>query len=138
APVEDALEVLASPDEVTAAVGRLDQSSLDSAVRLIDGLPAPLRHAAHDPFSARALLLALVLDVSAEQRQRQRAMLQQGALVAEVDRLAPLSAGLHEQQKLTLVEMAVPALKQLSPSQYRRFIDELIGLIKADRRIDLF
>lgn len=137
-PVEDALEVLASPDEVAAAVGRLDQSSLDSAVRLIDGLPVALRDAAHDPFFARALLLALVLGGSANHRQRQGAALHQRALVPEVDRLAPLAAGLHEQQKLTLVEMAVPALKQLSPAQYRHFIDDLIGLIKSDRRVDLF
>ncbi len=137
---EQSLEVRASADQVVNAVGRLDQAGLDGAAVLLGRLPEPLRHAAHDPFAARAMLYALVLDTPAEIRREQLALVDRQAergVAEELARLAPLIDNLDEQHKLTLIEMAMPALKELSDGQYRTFVGNLVALIKADHRIDL-
>ena len=48
------------------------------------------------------------------------------------------TARLDAMQRLTLVSMAVPALKTMSHPQYTRFVADVVALIRADRRIDLF
>lgn len=134
------LEIHATPDDVVAAVGQLDDRGLAQATALIGGLPGPVRDAAHDPFAARALIYALVVDVDPQVRQGQLdhvSTAAQRGIDQELTRLLPLVETLDEQQKLTLVEMAIPALKELSDAQYRTFTSNLITLIKADRRIDL-
>ncbi len=135
-----ALEVHATPEALAAAVGRLDDRGLAEATRLIAGLPEPLHDAAHDPFSARALMYALVLDDSEDSRKSQLehlALHAEAGLPETLERLLPAVASLDEQQQLTLVEMAIPALKQLSSRQYRAFMDNLEALITADQRIEL-
>ncbi|MBX3708068.1 MAG: M48 family metallopeptidase [Pseudomonadales bacterium] len=126
-------------DGIVAAVGRLDDAALGAAVRLIDGLPAPLYDAAHDAWSSRALLFAMVMqpDRAAEQVRHLETQGEPGLALA-AGRLLPFVAPLDEAQRLVLVELAMPALKSLSPAQYRRFAACLVELIRADRRIDLF
>ena len=137
---DDALAIHASPEAVVAAVGRLDETGLERARETIGGLPEALREAARDPFDARALIHALVLDDDAAARRRQLEHLDRHAepgiretlemLLPEVRRCGP-------QQRLTLLELSLPALKTLSPEQYRTFTGNLVALIKADSRIDL-
>lgn len=130
----------ATPDQVADAVGRLDDAALEGAQRLIGGLPAILHEAAHDPFSARALMYALVVDEPATYRQYQLEHLYAHAergMLQELDRLQAPLAALDEVARLSLVDMAIPALKELSAQQYRTFIGNLVELIKVDRRIDL-
>jgi len=129
-----------SPAGVVEAVGRLDDAGLARAHTLIDGLPAALRDAAHDPFAGRALAYGLVLEPSGPTRERQLQHVAAHAdrgVADQLQRLLPHLGSLDEYQKLVLVEMAMPALKELSDPQYRRFAGNLIALIKADRRIDL-
>ena len=134
------VDIPTSLGEFFALATQADEESLARARAHIDGLPAALRDAARDPFEARALIHALVLDQDPASRRRQLEHLDRNAdegirttlelLMPDVEQCAP-------QQRLTLIELSVPALKTLSPEQYRTFIDNLITLIKIDRRIDL-
>jgi Zn-dependent protease with chaperone function len=129
-----------TPDDVAQAVGRLDERGVVIAQQMIDGLPAELRSAAHDPFAARALAYGLVLAPDGVLRERQLAHVAAnaaGGVPEELAKLLPHLTDLNETRKLVLIEMVVPALKELSAAQYQRFIANLIALIKADRRIDL-
>jgi Zn-dependent protease with chaperone function len=129
-----------APEQVADAVGRLDDAALAGAQRLIHGLPADLYEAAHDPFTARALIYALVIDQPADYQQRQFEHLYQHAergMIRDVERLRGPLAGLDELGRLSLVDLAVPALKELTFAQYRTFLGNLITLIRADRHIDL-
>ena len=137
---EDALAVHASPADVVAAVGRLDDAGLERARETIGGLPEALREAARDPFEARALIHALVLDDDAGARRQQLEHLDRHAeagIRESLEMLMPEVRRCGPQQRLTLVELSLPALKTLSPQQYQTFTGNLIALIKADRRIDL-
>lgn len=135
----DTAAAATTAEDVVAAVGRLDDAGLARAATLIDELPERLRDAAHDPFGSRALVYALVLDAGAGRRM-QLALIQARAepgVPDELSRLLPLVERVHAQQRLTLLELSMPALKQLSTAQYQTFIGTLVALIKADRRIDL-
>jgi len=128
-------------DGIAARVGNPTHASLAQAQVLIGGLPTRCVDAAHDPFSARALVYAVLLPEETAAADQQRAALAAVAEPEVITHLAELksnTAGLDDMQRLTLVSMAVPALKMLSRPQYVRFVADVIALIRADERIDLF
>ena len=45
---------------------------------------------------------------------------------------------LHSAVKLALIDLAIPALRRLSPSDYVRFRDIMNGLVVSDESVDLF
>ncbi len=121
--------------------GAPDAGSLERAGQLLQAVPGELEEAAHEPHGARALIYALVLDRDPAMRQRQLDHLDQRAdagvaeatrrYLAQVQRLAP-------ELRLTLVDLALPALRQLSPEQYRLFRENLQRLIEMDGEISAF
>ena len=46
--------------------------------------------------------------------------------------------GLDERVRLPLVDLATPALRELSPSQYEAFRENVTALVEADENLDLF
>ena len=128
-------------ETISAAVGTLDEASFDQALTLINRIPAALQAAAHDAWGSRALLYALVMVDSGPLCAAQLRLIEEttdAALAAEAARLLPLLGGQDETQRLVLAELAMPALKEMSTPQYRRFTSTLIALIKIDQRIELF
>jgi Zn-dependent protease with chaperone function len=128
-------------ESIADEVGRLDQTSLDNAVGIIASIDPKLREAAHDPWSGRGLIYATLTHADGYARDRQLAYLEENAepgVPEHVFRLVPAVRHLDEPRKLALVEMAVPALKELSDPQFRRFIDNVVAMIRSDRQIDLF
>ncbi|HEY6599032.1 MAG TPA: M48 family metallopeptidase [Pseudomonadales bacterium] len=122
---------LAQGDAIAAQVGNPTPASVTQAHALIGGLTPHCVDAAHEPFSARALVYALL-------RADDRASIIDRDIDERVRELELDTAGLDAMQRLTLASMALPALKMLSKSQYDRFVADVVALIKADRRIDLF
>src|SRR6185295_18990574 len=104
-------------------------------------MPQPLIDAAHEPYGARALIFALLLDGNADVRAAQLSALQKNAdpnvfevtlhLVKTVDQL-------DDRGQLPLIDMSLPALRALSVAQYNEFIKCFLALVDADRRISLF
>ena len=92
--------------------------------------------AARDPFSARALVYALLL--ADEHSDAARASITDREVGEHVAELEADTARLDAMQALTLVSMALPALKMMSHPQYTRFVTDVVAMIKADHRIDLF
>ena len=99
-----------------------------------------LREAAHDPYGARGLIYAILLDPDEAIRERQFAHLQAEAergVPAYTARLVNHLQDMDAPHRLTLVGMAMPALKSLSRPQYERFTANVVALIKMDRNISL-
>lgn len=130
-----------SPEQAVEAIGRLTPRQLARSHDLLESLPTVLRDAAHEPFGARAVVYALLLDADFESCQRQFAR-----LAAEADpavhqitiRLHTLTKELPRELRLPLVEICVGPLKELSPEQYERFRDNVEALAAADNRLSLF
>jgi hypothetical protein len=98
-----------------------------------------VRHS-HDPLGAQGLVCALLIHEEPEVRQAQLAIVAEtgvAGLEALVNTLAPGVRELGAPRRLPLLELCLPALKCMSPGQYRVFKDTLLKLIQADRRTDL-
>jgi hypothetical protein len=110
-----------------------------AAVR--DNFPEVLREAAEEPFRARALVYALVLGRADPVRAAQLARIAAEAEPGdhrETLRLAGPAASLPDALRLPLLDVAVPALRRMSPRQYATFRPLLQRVIDADGRLDTF
>ncbi len=127
-----------------SAAGRIGQPSragLDDAAALIGRLPESVRAAAREPYTARALVYALLLDDEPEPRGRQMECLRQVSwpdAARETQRLHGDMQGMDDRQRLPAVELAMPALRRLSGSQYAEFRDSVETLVRADNKLQLF
>jgi hypothetical protein len=122
-------------------VGAPRPEHLDYAAEILGAIPEELKTAAREPFGARAVVYTLLLNQDAEPRRNQLARLQRHAdpaVFAESSKLAPLVETLPERMRLPLVDMALAALKDLSPQQHDVFRENVAHLVEADQQIDLF
>lgn len=121
-----------------AAIGQPTVDHVDRARELLDALPPVLVEAASEPWSARAVIHALLIDDDAEIRQQQFALLHNetdDAVVNLVKTLTPIASTMDTAGRLPLIEKTVTALRELSPAQYANFRSTVVGLVKADGRL---
>jgi hypothetical protein len=140
-PASAAPSVPLRPSEAVSRAGTLEPEQLAYATSLIAALPARLRTDLRDPFGAQAAMFSLLLSKDADaQRVQYEALnaLVEEALVRETVRIHALIEPLGREIRLPLVDMALPALKQLSSGQYQRFRDAVCTLIEADQEVQLF
>jgi len=101
-----------------------------------------LTDAAHETYSARALIFVLLLAPSERVvHEQQLDIIRQNHgsdFFKTALRLIPLTEQLAPEDRLPLVEKAFPALKQLAAQQYQEFRKTLVELAKADGEIDIF
>jgi Zn-dependent protease with chaperone function len=132
-----------APPRVSAVkqIGRPTQEHIDYAARLIERIPAQIANAARESYGARAVVYALLINEEPQPRQMQMERLDQHAdsgvcrLTAE---LLPAIGTLPRELRLPLVDVALPALRHLSSSQYEAFRQNVQALVEADEKIDLF
>jgi hypothetical protein len=132
--------VLGLADE-ESRVGHVYPEVISYAQALHDSMPDVLRVAAQEPFSAHALVYALLLDPRADLRDLQLTRLKAGAEpqdLAETLRLVAPVQALPDTHRLPLLDLAMPALRQMSPRQYRAFRAQVEVLMIADQRLSLF
>jgi hypothetical protein len=133
--------VLGLGTEAAARVGHIDPEAIGHAQALYADIPDALRVAAQEPFSARALIYGLLLDPRADLRNLQLARLKAGAPppdFAETVRLAAPVQALPDGLRLPLLDLAMPALRQMSPRQHQAFRSQVEELMNADQRLSLF
>src|SRR5262249_39444805 len=135
------LPVLGLANEAAARVGHIDPEEIGHAQALYAGIPEALRVAAQEPFSARALVYAPLLDPHADLRDLQLARVKAGAPpsdFAEPARLAAPVQALADRLRLPLLDLALPALRQMSLRQHQAFRAQVEALMSADQRLSLF
>lgn len=128
-------------ESIVASVGNPDDSAVLRAQELITLAGYALTQAAHEAFPATALMYALLLspDESIRLLQLERiAKKSSRGVREETVRLHDLLNLVDHVQKTLLLDRAVPALKTLSTSQYRNFVQQVGDLVNMDHRIDLF
>jgi Zn-dependent protease with chaperone function len=122
-------------------IGAATPAHVDQAVRLIASLPAPVTRAAHETWGARAVIYSLLVAGEESVRNDQFAWLERYAdegVLGETERLLPMVGELSATQRMTLIDLVIPALRELSLPQYHAFKDNVGALIAADRKIDVF
>jgi hypothetical protein len=133
--------VLGFADEAASRVGHVDPEIINCAQTLYDSMPDVLRVAAQEPFSAHALVYALLLDPRPDLRDLQLSRLKASAEpqdFAETLRLAAPVQAMPDTHRLPLLDLAMPALRQMSPRQHRAFRAQVEVLMITDQRLSLF
>jgi len=121
-------------------IGNPAQETILHARSLIAELPESIKEAAREPYGARAVIYSLVLDKGQPVRDRQLKHLQEYAdpdVYVLTQKLVEQMNGLDTRYRLPLMDIAIPALKQLSPDQYRVFRENLVALIEIDSSVEL-
>ncbi len=121
--------------------GAIDQDHIDYARLLLDELPKPVSDAAHEPWAARALIYALLLHEDDTMRAEQLTVLghrEDARVVDMTGRLFEVMQGLGRELHLPVVDLALPALRELSPAQAGRFRLLLATLVRIDRHVSPF
>lgn len=128
------------PTGVLGQIGLPDMDKIHYTAMLLESIPEPLRNAAHEPYGARAVIYAMLLDRDAAMRRQQLDTLRPKAEALsyqETERMALRIDQLPNSARLPLVETTFPALKKLSQEQYGRFRKNVKSLIQADEKVDL-
>jgi Zn-dependent protease with chaperone function len=129
------------PDSVIATVGNPTLEHVGYASGLIGALPLVLADSSREPYSARAVVYALLLDDNEAVCRTQLEHLDEHeapGTVAAVLRLRPAVNALGKESRIPLTDLTFPALRRLSQRQYRVFRSNVDTLVKADSRVSLF
>ena len=129
------------PRDVVATVGVLDDQHIAYAQSLLARLPQRVRDSIQEPWVARAVVLALLLDRSPEPRAVQlNALLALGdpQLADQVSRAHGALQACPVEARLPILDLAMPALRRLSSAQYGQLRAAVEALVRADSRLSLF
>jgi hypothetical protein len=123
---------------VTDNVGVIQDVAV--ANQILSGIPPEVRSAVRETCSVRAVLYGLFLRVDAEQRAKQEAVLRDNADVfvrARPRELEPVIRKVNLEQRLPILELALPAVRQLSEPEHTRMMTNISGLLKATTPVTL-
>jgi Zn-dependent protease with chaperone function len=125
---------------VIDSIGVADAGRIAAARSVLAQMPADLDAAVRDPYHARSVVLALLVDPTDASRRTQLDLLAstRSSLAREVIQRSSQTSGLRREQRLPLLELAMPALKSLSPSQIEELKPIATMLVSADKRVSTF
>jgi Zn-dependent protease with chaperone function/uncharacterized tellurite resistance protein B-like protein len=124
-----------------AGVGAPNTAHLRYAEQIRNAIPENLKTAARDSLGASTIIYSLLLSGDESVRQKQLkglATTVSSGAAQETAILWPRIEPIATHAKLPLVDLALPALRQLSRDQYQQFSKAIQELIEADNEIDLF
>jgi len=130
-----------SPQSLVASIGTLTPEHIASAESLLAGVPDRVRSATRSPGEAPILLYGLLLDPDETVRAKQRAMIASRAGGDALHVLAELEPGLRAlgpQHRLPLVQLTLPAIRQIPPAALSTILGILDDLVFADGRVSTF
>ena len=133
--------IAASAAAALQGIGQPTRKQLHYAEALRASFSPAIKQAAREPLGAMAMIYGLLL--SSDERIRAGQLLQLARqtapeIHAEMTRLLPHVSEVATRAKLPLVDLALPALRRLSPPQFQRFSETIQSLIESDNEIDLF
>jgi hypothetical protein len=121
-------------------IGDVSQQRVDAAHAWHKTLSDEVVAHAENPYGAQALILALLFDedVTIEKKQYEILNTVIGELHSKnVKQVKQDVAKLVRTQTLTLIDLALPTLREMTFEQYQRFKLCIQQLVKADKKVDL-
>ncbi|MCO1333701.1 M48 family metallopeptidase [Microbulbifer sp. OS29] len=131
----------AALDAVDNSIARVNTPQVALGHQLLATIPSTIQQAAHDPFSARALIYHLLLHTDKSEQRRQLELLAKiahPAVIREMQKLKPQMQALPSNARLALIDLCIPALRALVPQQYQIFKRNLIKLLHSDGKIEIW
>lgn len=130
-----------NPDALIASIGAPMQEHADAAQQLIQSIPETIKDYAREPYGARMLIYALLLDADKTIRDKQLAIIEEQAEPQVSQTLKTALSDMDQIQpgmRLPIIDLSIPALRFLSKNQYTAFRNTAKLLIEADEQVDLF
>lgn len=128
-------------EAVLSSLGNPTLQHMHYAEKLQNSIPEKLHFAAHEPLDATALMYALLLSLDEKLRTQQLKALSRRvpAGVSEATtQLWPDVVSIAGRVRLPLVNLALPALRQLRPDEIQLFEATLQWLIESDGHLGIF
>jgi Zn-dependent protease with chaperone function len=138
---EEAVSTPIRPHTVLPNLGNPTAMHLKYAEEMRNALPDSLQGAVREPLDATAVIYALLLSQDETLRAKQFDELAGHASRAAAEKamaLYPDVAKVATHARLPLINLALPALRQLDASQFSQFSKTLEWLIDSDGQVELF
>jgi len=124
-------------------VGIVSPAHLDYAIKLLAGIPDDTKNLAHDPVSAKTLLISLMINETASEFHSTAINLLSDTGKASLSAsysagVNSLISGITKQQRVPLIEMAIATIKPQSQELKQNLIKDLITLANADSKFTFF
>ena len=130
-----------SQHAVIANIGQATTQHLRYAVDFHQAIPPRLEAAARDPLGAGALVCAFLLASEPSTQQKQLEDLDRAtseAIRDEIMRVWSDTQSMPPQARIPLIDLALPALRRLSPQQFEQFRAATETLVASNTETDLF
>jgi Zn-dependent protease with chaperone function len=130
-----------SPQESVGMIGKLDAQKVDTAQRILAGIPAAVRDRLRDPEGACAALVAMLLanhDGVMEEQLTAAKTAGAGALAQQAREIALEMRVIQPPYYLPIIDLALPTLKLLERAKQVELLKGLQAVIQSDRRVSLF
>ena len=121
-------------------IGKISDAQLGYARELLAAIPAALKAETQDTYGVRALVYAMVIHTDPEIQKQQWALLlgqDDPGVYRKTELLTPVVATLDRRLRLPLIDLSMPALRELTRPQYALFKNNLLALMRADNKISL-
>ncbi|MBA3710042.1 MAG: M48 family metallopeptidase, partial [Planctomycetes bacterium] len=124
-------------EQIAARIGRFSPEHIAYGAALLANLPSEITAASRDPFSARAAILALLIDArpAIAELQWQAIAGRDPSLATETRRLHPIIAPLGDAARLPLFDLSMPALRSLGAGQRIDLLALVADLVSADQEL---
>lgn len=128
-----------APDAVVSNIGTVTPAHLDQAHSILNHLPAGIVQAVRSQPGAVAVVYGLLLNDDCEVRSRQKQLiLDSSRTVYELlEGIESLFGQVSVRSRLPLIELCIPALKQLKTQVAAQFFIRVKALVKADGKLSL-
>ncbi len=143
APVaQNAVPVPAKPQDITSLVGNPTEKNLFQGAEILAAISDNLKQELNTPAGASLVMYALLTGNDCQERENQeraiRPLLENKDDIEHITSLCDFMVNLKDDQKLPLVELAIPQLRILTDMEKRSFLKAINALIMADGKTTLF
>ena len=131
-----------STEAIVRNVGDLSPAQIGFAAALLASVPGQLETAIHHPYGARQVILALLLEESSnENLENGLGMIARSETAEFADTVRTLLEPVRKlgtSARLPLLNIALPALREMQQEQRNRLLEIAETLVKSDRRYTVF
>jgi hypothetical protein len=129
------------PTESVDRMGQFGAPELSSAGNLLQALPEQWQNLLNHPEGAKSLIFAVLISESEALRNQELEILAKNVdpeALQLVKLLHPQFVEVSSAVLIATLDLAIPALRRMTPQEYDKFSDTLQLLISSDFEIDLF
>jgi Zn-dependent protease with chaperone function/uncharacterized tellurite resistance protein B-like protein len=137
----DAESMGINTENIEASIGRMDAAHAESGRMLLKSIPESVRKELNDPMGAMSVVLAMLLDADADEKDRQLHGLKHvmaDEIIRHVSMLDKTVNNLNRNMKLPLLDLSLPMLRRMSAEQFKTFKQAVSILVESDGKLNLF